>query len=321
MPANIYLSFISFIACWLMVISPAFTFIGGICWGVALLMGGYLLSRSNLAILFGLNILLIYGLAQDGSLFFWLVFFGIPAFIMGILLNQQKGFYEILKWGMAAAIIMVSLFISLLYFNSTNVSNFRMQTEVDNYIQQTINLSEDSGFINFYEQQGIGREEIIQSMAAVARGMVMHLPAFYYLQAILAVYLILSMTAYISRKKKLTILARRPFREEIMPWQFAWVIIVALTLWLWGRDEMTSLYYVGSNLLVIATPITVYYGFSGLAFRWEKMSSRSRKYLLTLLIFVCIFITIPAIFFIGLLGLFDSLLDYRKLRYKKEEMK
>jgi uncharacterized protein YybS (DUF2232 family) len=131
----------------------------------------------------------------------------------------------------------------------------------------------------------------------------------------------LSISAYISRKRKLGILARRPFREEIMPWQFAWGIILALTLWLMGRDERTNLYYIGSNLLVIAAPITVYYGLSGLAFRWQKLSSRYKRYALTLLIFVGIITTIPAIIFIGLLGLFDSLLDYRKLRYKKEEMK
>ena len=147
----------------------------------------------------------------------------------------------------------------------------------------------------------------------------MHLPAYYCIQAILAVYLTLILSSYISRKKKLPILSRKPFREEKMPWQLAWVIIIALSLWLWGKDEMLYLYYLGSNMLVVAAPVTVYYGIAGITYQWSKSTPRGRRWILILLTINIVLLPLAAIIFIGLLGLFDSLLDYRKLDHKKEE--
>jgi len=81
---------------------------------------------------------------------------------------------------------------------------------------------------------------------------------------------------------------------------------------------MMNLYYFGSNILVIATPITLYYGVSGLTYLWRQATPRTRRWALISLIAICLLLPLAAIFFIGLLGLFDSLLDYRKLDYKKE---
>jgi hypothetical protein len=118
----------------------------------------------------------------------------------------------------------------------------------------------------------------------------------------------------------LPILIKKPFGEEVMPWQFAWGLILALSLWLLDRDNMTSIYYVGSNLLVIFGMIALYFGLSSLAYRWGIMNPRSRKWILTIFILASVSFPLPTIIFTGLLGLFDSLLDYRKVR-KKEETK
>jgi len=318
LPGFVYFIVISSLSCLLINSYPSSAFIGGIAWGVSLVLGGNFLTRKKLGILFGLNILLLYGLTGSSSLFILLVF-GIPSFIIGLLLSLKKGYYELQKWGMVSAVVLVTLFMSLAYYNTGNGLIPNLQYEIDNYVQESVNLSEDTGFLKFYEQQGISQEDMKENIAIVAHWMVVHLPAFYYIYTILAVYIILSLSSYISRKKNLSILARRPFREEIMPWQFTWVIIIALSLWLWGRDEMMNIYYVGSNLLVITSLITMYYGLSCIAYRWEKMNPK-RKGLALILFIITIFVfTLPAIIFVGLLGLFDSLLDYRKLNHKKEE--
>jgi len=296
---------------------PSLAFVSGIVWGISLLLGGYLTSRKNMILIFGLNILLLYGLSGSSNLFFLLIF-GIPSFIMGLLLASQKGYYELQKWGMLTAVVMTSLLIVMIYSNSGEVTISNMQAEVDQYINESVNLSEDSEFLKLYEEQGISPEEIKNTLTIITRWIVIHQPAFYFIQAILAVYFILLFSAYISRQKNLSILSHKPFREEKMPWQFAWVIIIALSLWLWGRDEMMNLYYFGSNILVIATPITLYYGVSGLTYLWRQATPRTRRWALISLIAICLLLPLAAIFFIGLLGLFDSLLDYRKLDYKKE---
>lgn len=321
MPGIAYLVCISSGACLAMGLLPSVAFVAAIAWGVSLVLGGYFVNGEKLALTFGLNILLLYGLTGSSSLFFALVFFGMSSFLMGLLLSRQKGYYELQKWGLISAVLLVSLFIGLAYYSNGEAQIRSLQTEVEKYVQTSVDLSGDSGFWKFYEEQGISREEIKKSLSGVARALVIHLPAFYYLEAIMAVFIILSLSSYISRKKHLPILARKPFREEIMPWQFAWVIIIALSLWLWGRDEMTVPYYLGSNLLAVATPITVYFGFSGLVYRWVHMKPGSKKWNVMLFTVISLVFTLPVIIFIGLLGLFDSLLDYRKLRSTKEETK
>jgi hypothetical protein len=302
-----------------MSVSPYLTFLAAIVWGVSLVVGGHFLNGKNLAVVFGINLMLLFGLTGSNGLFYALGFFGMPSFLMGYLLGLQKGYYELQKWGVVSAVIAVSLFMVLAYHNVGEAQIHSMQTEVENYMQENLVMSGDANILKFYEEQGISPEELKNSIALVARGLVMHLPAFYYLQAMLTVIIILGLSTYISRKRQLTLIMKRQFSDEIMPWQFAWGIIIALSLWLWGRDEMTALYYVGSNLLVISATLSVYYGFSSLAYRWVNMNPGSKKWILPIFIISILLFTLPAIIYIGLLGLFDSLLDYRKLRSKKEE--
>jgi hypothetical protein len=298
--------------------SPTLAFVSGIVWGISLLLGGYLLNRKLIILIFGLNILLLYGLAGSSNLFFLLIF-GIPSFIMCLLLEDQKGYYELQKWGMLTAVLLTSLFLGTTYYYAGDVAITNIQTEFDQYISESVNLPDNSELLNFYEEQGISQEDIQNSIAVVARWKALFQPAQDIILAILAVYLVLTLSAYISRKKKMGILTRKPFREEKMPWQFAWVIIGALSLWLWGRDAMTSQYYIGLNLLVVAIPVTLYYGVADLTYQWSKTTSSNRRWMLSFLILFCLVFTLAAIIFIGLLGLFDSLLDYRKLDHKKEE--
>ena len=300
--------------------SPYLTFIAAIVWGVSLVLGGYYLKGKQIASIFGLNLIILYGLTGNNGLFFALSFFGLPSFLMGYMLGRhQKEYYELQRWGLVSAVLAVSLFLALAYYNVGQAQINNMQLEVEKYMQESLVMTEDSGILKLYEEQGVSRAELKNSITLVAKGLIMHLPAFYYLQSMLTVLIILSLSAYVSRKRSLPILTKKPFSEEIMPWQFAWGIILALSLWLWGRDEMNAWYYAGSNLLVILAMVAVYFGLSGLAYRWKNINPRRKNWILILFIIVSLAFTLPAIIFIGLLGLFDSLLDYRKVRTIKEE--
>ncbi len=309
----VYLILVSSIAGVVMSSLPPLAFVGGIVWGISLLLGGCLTSRKNLILIFGFNILLLYGLAGSSNLFFLLIF-GIPSFIMGLLLGEQKGYYELQKWGLLTAVLLASLVFGLSY-NLGEDAAADIQAEVDQYIQE---IYSSPDLMQFYEQQGIKAEDIEYSSALVIRWIIVHQAAFYCIYAILAAYLVLLLSSYICRRNKLATLSRKPFREEKMPWQLTWVVIIALSLWLLGRDYMTNLYYIGSNMLVVAAPVTVYYGLAGLAFLWSRSTPGRRRLNLVFLIIFFLIIPLAAIIFVGLLGLFDSLLDYRKLDHKKE---
>ncbi len=318
MPAVVKFILISSLACLALVSIPNLVFIWAILWGISLVMGGYYLSRGQLLLLFALNILLIYGMAGWVSLAAALAFYGIPALIMGLLLSQGKSYEDLLRGAMLALVLTLSVFLGFSYYNLGDSRINTLEKEMQAYTQESLEWSEDNGFIAFYEERGISRAEMEQAFTALAKTMFTHLPALFCLQAIFLVYLILYFSSLLARKRELPILQHRPFSEQIMPWQLAWLVIAGLACWLLGRDEMKLLYYVGSNILFVMVPIIVYFGTSYLVYRLQHWQGKSKKWLIALIVILTLFFTVSAIIFIGLMGLFDSLLDYRKLRRKKE---
>jgi hypothetical protein len=318
LPVFINLTLISVLACLFMTYVPAWAFLGGLGWGITLLSGGYYLSAKQLSLIFVLNVLLLIGLAGSSNLFFMLIF-GAPALVMGVMLSQKRGYYQLQKWGMFTVVLLVSLFLGLAYFLPASSGSANLQLDMEQYVADTIQIAEDSGLLTLYAQQGISPDELKIDLEQTARWSFMHRPAFYYLEAMLAVCLTLRLSRWVSgRIKKGIELHKKPFREEMMPWQLAWLVIMALALWLRGRDTMNNVYYVGSNLLVLAAPITFYYGLANLAYLRNRLQPQRRKMATLVLVGLVLIYTIPNFFFICLLGLFDSLIDYRKLSPAKE---
>ncbi len=314
-----YVFLASTVACLIMSISPSLAFVGGIGWGMLLLLGGYFVSTGSLGLIFGANILLLYGLTGNSILFFLLIF-GMPSFIMGLQLARQKGYYELQKYGLLAALLLVSIFLGLTYYNGEDTLN-NMQMVINDQIEESMQLYEDTGLIQLDEGQGVSREAMEKNLADLGHWVLMHLPAFYFLQAILAVFLVLSLSAFLARKKNLPVLRHKPFADEIMPWQFAWVIILGLILWLLGRDDLNNIYYIGSNLLLVAVPVAIYYGIASVTFWVKKISPYIRPWLILFFIINILFLPLAIILFLGAWGIFDALVDFRKLDPKKEELK
>ena len=157
------------------------------------------------------------------------------------------------------------------------------------------------------------------SISHMVKSFAWHLPAFYYLQAILAAFFMLFLAAILCHKAGLERLKKRPFKYEIMPWQLAWVVIAGLALWLLGRAQMNSLYYIGSNILVIMLPISVYFGLAAVAFKLKEQKPVHQKWITIILIILSVLFLPSATVFFSVIGVFDALLDYRKLRLEKED--
>lgn len=316
----VFFAIVSSLACLLMVIMPAFTLILAIGWGISLVIGGLYIKRSQLVIVWGINILLLYGLTGDGSLFFYLGFIGLPALVMGLMATRtDQGFYHLLRGGIVAAVVGVSLFMAFAYLNTGDVGMKQLESQMNVYVKESWPWYEDSGVLDFYEQQGISRVELKASLNKVIQGVTHYLPAFYYIEAIFMAAMALYLSSLISRKKNLERLRKKPYIEEIMPWQGAWVVIAGLALWLWGRDNNYTLYMAGANLLAVSLLITAFYGLAGFLYKVKSLKASTRKWTIAIFIFLTVIFPLSAIIFIAILGLFDSLLDYRKLRNKKEE--
>ena len=110
---------------------------------------------------------------------------------------------------------------------------------------------------------------------------------------------------------------KRPYDQEVMPWQLVWVVIAGLSLWLIGREEMSLVYYTGSNLLVVLVPIAVYFGLATVIYKLKQRKTSTRNWIITFLVIITVIFPLSAIIFLAVVGLFDSLLDHRKLRVEK----
>ncbi|MEA1961570.1 MAG: DUF2232 domain-containing protein [Bacillota bacterium] len=308
---------VSGFACWMITAVPSMMFVAAIIWGVSLVLSAYYLDVTRLFLLFATNILLLYFLSSNGMGFAPALMYGMPFLVMGVLVNKGRDYYELQKWGVLTALISVVLLMLITYLSVGQEILLSIDQQVETYVEESIEISKESGIIGFYEERGISLEEVEESVRAMSHTFVRYLPAFYILQAIAAIYLVLLLSAYIARKRQLPILAKKPFKDEIMPWQLAWVVIAGLGLWLWGRNEMSTIYYLGGNILAVVFPITVYFGTAEISYRISRFKPGHRKWAIMFVVFLTLVFSISALVFVGLLGLFDSLLDYRKQRKKE----
>ena len=318
MPAFVPLIVLSSLACLALIAAPQLTFLIGIVWGMCLVLGGHFLDRSRYLLLIVLNFMLLLILGSSAALY-PMSFFGIPSLVMGLLLNQRKGYYIIQRWGMLAGIIAISLFLAGAYLGAGNQAMQGIEAQLDKYIDESMKWAQDSSLAEIYEERGISQEELQKNIKETARQMIHYLPALYYLECIIGIFLLLLFSSWGCKRRGLSVLQRRPFREEIMPWQMAWVVIAGLSFWLLGRSEMSTLYYAGGNLLLVTLPITAYSGLAGIVFRVGRMKPRSRRWVIALLIIVFLIFSLSIIFFLSLLGIFDSLIDFRKISKPKED--
>lgn len=304
-------------ACLVMSMVPSLAWLAGIAWGIALFLGGHAVDRRLLVSIAGSNVLLLFGLSGNSNLFF-IMSIGLPALVMGLLLGDGRDFYEIQKWGVLAAVLLVFLFWSLAQYSHDSSVRFWDQSQMETYVAESLKTSEDMGLVEVYIQQGLSREELEQDIVLAARWLYMHLPALYMINVLIGIWVILRLGAIIGIRRGLTRLKPKPYAEEIMPWQLSWLIIAALAVWLWGRDEANNIYYVASNVLVVMIPVTAYFGLAVQAYKLGKMKPSTRRWGWAMFMVAALLFTPLAIVFISFLGLFDSLVDYRRLNQTKE---
>lgn len=319
MPVSIKYLLLTSLLSFLMASFPALTLLMAILWGASLIMAGIYLDLKKMLAVTGVSIAVLYAVAGVHVPFYHLAFFGLSAIVMSILANMGKDYYHVQKWGLGVALIGVTLFTLTIYFSTGQLGIQEMEKQLNIYLQENEQQFEQSGLIELYEKRGISREELEDSIQHMVKNLAWHLPAFYYLQAILAAFFMLFMAAGLCHKAGLERLKKRPFKYEIMPWQMAWVVIAGLALWLLGRGQMNSLYYTGSNILVIMLPISVYFGLAAVVFKLQQQKPVHQKWVTIILIILSILFLPSAVIFFSVIGVFDALLDYRKLRLEKED--
>ncbi len=318
MPAMLKPFLITFAACLAIHVWPSGIFIWAVIWGTAVMLAGYYIGVGQLLALIGSNVLLLLLLGDSYLTLDLLVFYALPVMVAGVLLKKGKSYYAVLGGALLAAVLSVVLYMGISYAYLGNEIVDNIKAGVNTAAENSMAWAEQSGFMEFYEQRGISRDDIKEAYNDLAHMLLVFTPALLCMQALMAAFLMVYFSSLLFARKQLPGLQRRPFRNEIMPWQLSWVVIAGLACWLLGRDQMNWLYYSGANILLILVPITIFYGSAVLVYWLQRLPAKSKKWIVAMVVLMGLFFPVPTIIFIGLIGLFDSLLDYRKVRNKKE---
>lgn len=315
MPAFLFFLIVTSISNTLMLLFPSMGLLLGIMWGGLLILAGLYLKPSRVLIISLVNTGILFAVGGTEQFIYYFTFFGLAAFVMAVQAADYKDYYEIQKWGILAGFFSVTVFLGFIYLQTGGVGIEQLQKQLMVYAHESMKLYNTS----YYEQIGISQAEIEAAMTSLVSAIARHLPAFYYIQTIITVFFMLLLASYVSLKNDIVRLKKRAFSQQYMPWQFTWVVIIGLGLWIWGRDEMNHLYYLGSNILAVMAIISVYYGMSTLVYKIGQQKRTAKTWWTIGLVLMTLIFPLSAILFISIIGIFDSLVDFRRLRIRQEE--
>ncbi len=306
------------LACLLLSEAPELYSIIIIVWGVLLLLSALDLSRGQLIIIHLLNLIVLFSLIGAEMTWYYIASCGLSVFAMTIAIINGKKYYEVCRWGLLASIVGITIYIGGIYFVDGGFDTEGLKLELNHSFQDAIRVYEEQGVFERYGEYGISKETVSYDFKTLAEKAAEYLPSFFYIHALLNAFLIVYLTARFSKRKS-NKLIKKAFTQEIMPWELVWVVILSLALWLWGGKINSLLYAVGSNTLIIMIPVAAYFGLS-VACWWIK-NTRIKFFgiIMIVAIMLSLLLFVSAFIFLALLGLFDALLDYRKLRSLKGE--
>lgn len=302
-----------------MFLFPYLSFVAAVIWGISLSLGGFSVTRKQLATAFCINLMILYLVTPAGNYLYYILIAGLPGLTIGMLMTQKRDFKQLSKWAIITALTGTVIFMSMIYINMARDGQAEIQEDLTSYIQTTIEENAQLGLYDFYEKQGIPEEQLRGIINKAAQWTAYHIPAFLLIEAIFMVYFILLILSWLARKNNWEWFKKKPFSQEMMPWQLSWLIIIGLALLLWGKDYADIWYYVGSNILIVLAPISFYYGLAVAYYRYKLLPEEKTKWALMLIAIIAFMVPQGLIIFLMLMGIFDSFIDYRKLNQKKGE--
>lgn len=288
---------------------PSLALLTALFWGTLLIMAGMYLQLNALLTLFIVNIIFIAAAGGIFNLVHLLIFYGLPAIIMGFLTFRQSDYKETRRWGMITLLVGVSIYLGVLYLSGQGAELTRQANEI---VMEASGYYEGEGWAQIYQGMGLTQQEIQAAMQNVVQNLLHHLPAIFYVQGLLAVFLMLGLASFFTRNQHAARLNKKPFVHELMSWELAWLVILGLALVLLGWNEHNRIFYIGTNILVVMAVISFYYGLASLVFRLKYEKGRGRTWIIFLMAVLALFFPLSALGFLCILGILDSLLDLRK---------
>lgn len=297
---------------------PGFGFFASVFWGITLILTGFEQSKRTVIVLFvvGVVIMLSNGMmTYNLKILFYILAIGLPCAVMGIMAAERKGYYLMRKTALLFGIGGTALYWGLMdqqgvwnYYNELFL--IKAQTLTRELLQ--------SGALDRYMTDGISAEMLLERFNDFFEMAIHLLPAFCFIQMLLAVYCAITLASIYGLKHGQRWIAKMPLAVEQMPWQLAWGLIAGLFMAFWDYGTGSEMFYAGLNLMCMMAPIGFYYGCAVMSGKYYAYTPEKRRRAVLILFFVCIFVPQMLAVFVVLLGIFDSVINYRHIRIIKK---
>lgn len=261
--------------------------------------------------------LLVMMLSDPIQAGFLVLQFGSIGLLYGISLKRNVLPGKIILGGSLVAVA-AQLVIFFLLSRATGFSLVGFEEGMKAQVAPTIQLYERLGLTSHYANQGISEKMLRDSMLEMIRWMKLLLPGMLITASVVAALFNYLVVVIVLRKLRFPVKPLPPFREWQLPWYCAWGVIVGLGLLLGGDYYRWAVAgAAGKNILLIYSPFLFVFGLSVATYFYKtwKLPGIAKAIIVVLAI-----MNIPlAVMVVTSLGLFDSLLNYRRLASRNSQ--
>ncbi|KJS86976.1 MAG: hypothetical protein JM58_05510 [Peptococcaceae bacterium BICA1-8] len=250
------------------------------------------------------------------ALFFYLQFM-LMALAYGHLFKYKYNSGRILAVGTFVAALSTVLIIAITMLVG-QVGLEQQKQALFETVDRTINIYEDYGMMQQFEDKGIGREELRTMLANMVQLFIRVLPALLIVGSVFTA-ITHFIVARIALKRLGHEIPKFPlFSEWHLPWYSIWGLIVGLSSYLLGDIYNQDIWRIlGQNIMITYGLILFVLGLSVIAYyiRKHQLSRIVRLIIILMAVIMLNGFIISTIF----IGMFDLVVDHRKLNKRKEE--
>jgi uncharacterized protein YybS (DUF2232 family) len=237
--------------------------------------------------------------------------FGFVGLVYGAMLkrNTPPG-NVILAGGLTAIAAQLAVFFLLSQVGGFSLANFEAGLKAQ--VEPTLQMYRSLGLIG---GQGVTEEILREGLLEIILWVKLLLPGSLIAASILAALMNFLAAVIVLRKLKIPVNPLPPFREWQLPWYLAWGVIAGLGLALAGDYyQWETAGIVGKNILFIYAPFLFIFGLSVVTYFFKMLKlSAITKTIVAVLAIMNVSLTVIVV---TSLGLFDALLNYRRLAPK-----
>lgn len=294
-------------------------FPASILWGFTLLLMAYRVSSRASAIAAGISLAFVFMLTGLRLEWSYNAMMMVPMAFMAWWMPRKSSFQEARGAILLVMALAVVYFLTAAYYYMGTQGLDRLERDVNAMADDSLYSPENAFLMEFYKTQGLSIDEMEKNFKEVMHWVFRLIPALFMLRALGGIILAYILAAWWARRQKMRGPPDLQYSREILPWQAVWVVIAGLAMWLLDWNLRGLVFYIGANILFFSLWVTAYYGLAVFV-HWRQQAARPLNPWLVLLLIASVML-VPHFYIMlaSLIGLFDALLDYRKLRPHKEE--